>query len=104
MSPEFAEREQDRRNTEATRAHDAYSAQALDELIERLFEGEKVGRCGLQDHLEGMADLHELVSAARISGDVQAMWTMIEKRLRVELQDSTELEDHAAELAAEISE
>jgi hypothetical protein len=83
-----------------------YIAEALDDVVERVLGAQKVPglRLDLPCFLEEQADLHELVSTAIVSRDFQALDELIEKRLRVALQDNEVVLDRADEIARDRAE
>ena len=95
-SVEYDELEYDREGSKHLKAAQHYLKDAEDELIDRIFTGKKVGRFGLDAHVESFA---ELIAAKLIQGgDVRSA---LEDRIRVELRDSDEVLELAAEFAEE---
>jgi hypothetical protein len=76
-----------------------YMVEALNDIVDRLLSGERVGKFGLQDFLEDQIDLAELVSAAVVTHDFSVLDAEIERRLRVALEDDDAVHDRAVELA-----
>jgi hypothetical protein len=63
-----------------------YMVEALNDIVDRLLSGERVGK-------------FELVSAAVVTHDFSVLDAEIERRLRVALEDDDAVHDRAVELA-----
>jgi hypothetical protein len=93
-TPEFAEREQDTSGVKLTK-HDL--DEALNDLIDRLFEGKSVGGLHLDAYVEKFAnDIAERI----ITFDIVGRGTL-EPLIRRELEDSDAVRERAVELAQE---
>ena len=75
-----------------------FMKEALDELVEKLMSGGKIGQHSIHAYLEEL-DLSEPVSAFIITGDKGAFNDAVELILRRALEDSDEVHDLAVEMA-----
>src|SRR5262249_15086979 len=96
------EREYDRQQARRDRDFETFKDEAIESVLEDLMEGkEPYGCTNLQGELEEMGmDLVEAVRAILIR---RATWadfvTIMENRLRREIEDTTTVEERAADLA-----
>jgi hypothetical protein len=91
-TPEFAEREQDTSGVKLTK-HDL--DEALDDLIDRLFEGKSVNGTYLENYVAQFAEevaAELIMRSAAIRGHLAGL-------IRRELEDSDAVRERAAELA-----
>jgi hypothetical protein len=72
--------------------------EALDDLIERLFEGGKVGQMYLADYVEKYA---EEIAVTFINHEIHGAEYKLQALIRRELEDSDAVRERAVELAQE---
>ena len=97
MSVESAELRHDTEGLDVERFLD----EALDDVIDRLIEGGKVGGLTLKDHLDTLEDRGELSAIIDEALRCNNLQEQIEPKLRAMLWDSDEVHDRAAQLAEE---
>jgi len=81
---------------------------ATNDLVWKLFRGQRVGPLTLRDFIEAQYDAHELLSRIVLARDVEDRGEQcrnvddeLERRLRAHLKDSQPVAERAAELARE---